>query len=460
MEKFDAIVIGSGQAGTPLSKKLAKAGWRTALIEKRWIGGTCINDGCTPTKTMIASARMTYLAANSKSLGIDIENFSIDLSAIIKRKNDVVKKFRNGAEKGLEETENLEIIFGEASFTGDKTLKVSTNNGNRRELTAEHIFINTGTFTTIPPIEGVENIPYLTSTSILDLQEIPQHLLIIGASYIGMEFGQMFRRFGSEVTMLEFAPHLLPREDRDVADCIKNILTEEGITLHTKAEAKKFTSAGNGITAVVTTDGAQKSISCSHVLLAAGRTPQTKSLHLEKTSVETDEKGFIKVDDKLETSKPGIYALGDVKGGPAFTHISYNDHLVIVKNLLKNGDASVKGRLVPYTMFTDPQLGSVGITETEARKKGLNIRVATLPMEHVARAIETGDTRGMMKAIVDADTKQILGAAIIGTEGGEIMCVLQLAMMGGITYEQIRENVFAHPLYSESLNNLFMTLDK
>lgn len=460
MKQFDAIVIGSGQGGTPLSKKLAKAGWKTALIEKRWIGGTCINDGCTPTKTMVASARMAYLAGHCKKLGVNIESFSVHLPTIIARKNEIVSRFRNGAFESLEKTDNHEMIFGDASFTGTKTISVALNDGGEEVLTADHIFINTGTTPTIPTIEGLAEIPYLTSTTILDLEVIPQHLLVIGGGYIGMEFAQMFRRFGSEVTMLEFSDKMLRKEDRDIADCICEIFTADGITIHKTAEATHFEKAGDQIKVVVSINGENRELTCSHVLIAVGRTPLTETLGLSKAGVQTNERGFIKVNDKLETSVPGIYALGDVKGGPAFTHIAYNDHLVILKNLLQKADVSIKGRQVPYCMFTDPQLGRVGLTETQARKKGLNIKVATLSMEKVARAIETTETRGIMKAVVDAGTKQILGVAIVGEQGGEIMTVMQMAMMGNITYQQIREFIFAHPLYSESLNNLFISLDE
>jgi pyruvate/2-oxoglutarate dehydrogenase complex dihydrolipoamide dehydrogenase (E3) component len=460
MKQFDAIVIGSGQGGTPLSKKLAKAGWKTALIEKRWIGGTCVNDGCTPTKTMVASARMAYLAGHCKKLGINIESFCVDLPAIIARKNEIVSRFRNGAYESLKKTDNHEIIFGDARFTGAKTISVTLNDGGEEELTADHIFINTGTFTTIPSIAGLDEIPYLTSTTILDLEVIPQHLLVIGGGYIGMEFAQMFRRFGSQVTMLEFSDKMLHKEDRDIADCICETFTADGIKINKTAEATHFEKAGENIKVAINIGGVNNELTCSHVLVAVGRTPQTKTLGLATAGIETNERGFIIVNDKLQTSAPGVYALGDVKGGPAFTHIAYNDHLVMLKNLLHNADISTKGRQVPFCMFTDPQLGRVGLTETQAREKGLNIKVATLSMEKVARAIETTETRGIMKAVVDADTKQILGVAIIGEQGGEIMTVMQMAMMGNITYPQIREFIFAHPLYAESLNNLFISLDE
>lgn len=454
---YDAIVIGSGQAGGPLAKKLALAGKKTALIEKRWIGGTCVNDGCTPTKTMVASARMAYLAGHSGPLGVKIKDYSVDLKKIKARKDGIVHQFRDGSQKGLEATKNLDVVFGEAHFTGPKTIEVVLKNGQKKEFTAEWFFINTGGKTIIPDIEGLKDIDYLTSTTILDLEEIPEHLLIIGGNYIGLEFGQMFGRFGSKVTIVERSPRIVAREDEDISEELDKILKSEDIEIYVNATTQSFKQKKNGkITATIKTGGKTEEIKCSHVLIAVGRTPQTEALNLPATGVETDERGAIKTNDKLETNVAGIYALGDVKGGPAFTHISYNDYTIVYRNLVQAADLSIKDRLVPYTMFTDPQLGCVGLNETEAKKRGIKYRVAKLPMEYVARAIETGDTRGFMKAIVDPDTKKILGASILGTEGGETMTILQMAMEGGITYEQIRYFVFAHPLYAESLNNLFM----
>lgn len=459
MTKYDAIIIGSGQGGTPLSKKLAKAGWKTALVERKFIGGTCINVGCTPTKTMIASAHLAYRIENSTKLGINVQSSSVDLTAIIRRKNEIVESFRNGSQSGLEATENLTLIFGEASFIGNKLIEVKLADGSKEELTGEFIFIDTGTTTTISEVEGIETIPYLTSTSILDITEIPNHLLVIGANYIGCEFGQMFQRLGSKVTMLEKSPEFLKREDRDIATCLSDILQEDGITIYKSATLKNISTIDDKIITVVDVAGEQKEISCSHVLLAAGRTPNTKALKLENTGVATDDKGYITVNEKLETSCPYIYAIGDVKGGPAFTHISYNDYIVIAKNLLEEKDVSITGRPVPYCMFTDPQLGRIGLSEDMARKKGLNFKTAKLSMANVARAIETGETKGLIKAIVDVETKQVLGAAVIGEQGGEIMTMLQLVMEGNITYDKLADMIFAHPLYGESINNLFMQLD-
>jgi len=307
----------------------------------------------------------------------------------------------------------------------------------------------------------LKNTDYLTSTSILELTKVPEHLLVIGGNYIGLEFGQMFRRFGSKVTVLERSARIVSREDEDVSKELTSILEEEKIKIFTNSEAVKFKETGKGnISATIKTDGKEHKIKCSHVLIAVGRKPNTDVLALEKTGVKTDEHGFIKVNDKLETNVEGIYALGDVKGGPAFTHISYNDFTIVYRNVAKGENLGIKDRLVPYCMFTDPQLGRVGLDETEAKKQGLKVKVAKLPMNYVARAIETGDTRGFMKAVVDPKTKKILGATVLGQEGGEIMTIIQMAMEGGLTYEQIRYFVFAHPLYAESLNNLFITLEK
>lgn len=461
MRTFDAIVIGSGQAGGPLAKKLALSGKKTALIERRYVGGTCVNDGCTPTKTWVASAKMAYMASKSHDLGVDIKSFRVDMRQVQKRKDDVVSLFRNGSQKGIEATKGLSLVFGEATFTGPKTISVKLNDGKVEDMKADLFFMNTGCSAIIPEIDGLKDIDYLTSTSILDLAKVPEHLLVIGGNYIGLEFGQMFRRFGSKVTILEKSARIVSREDEDVSKELTSILEEEKITILAKSEAVKFKKTAKGnISATIKTDGKEHKVRCSHVLIAIGRKPNTEVLALEKTGVKTDEHGFIKVNDKLETIVEGIYALGDVKGGPAFTHISYNDFTIIYRNLLKGENLSIKDRLVPYCMFTDPQLGRVGLDETEARRQGLKVKVAKLPMSRVARAIETGDTRGFMKAVVDPKTKKILGATILGQEGGEIMTMLQMAMEGGITYDTIRYAIFAHPLYAESLNNLFITIEE
>lgn len=458
MKTYDAIIIGSGQAGTPLARRLAKAGWKVAIVEKKWPGGTCINVGCTPTKTMVASAKMAYQARRSNEYGVGIKDVSINMSAIIARKEKVVTDFRHGSERRLTSVPNLELIYGNAVFTENKVITVTTSNGNET-LTAEHIFINTGGAPVIPSIEGLHEIPYLTSETIMELQQVPEHLLIIGAGYISMEFGQMFSRFGSKVTILENTSRLLMKEDEDIAAEIDKIFKEEGIEIWTNTTVVRLQITDKGIAATVRIGEEERQIMCSHVLVATGRKANTADLGLEHTQVALDARGYIKVNDRLETTVPGVYALGDVKGGPAFTHISYNDYVVVCKNILEKQSITITDRMIPYCMFTDPELGRVGLTEHEARAKGLKIKVAKLPMAHVARGIESGETRGLIKAIVDAETKQILGVAVLGIYGGELMTILQMAMAGGITYEVIKDFIFAHPTFAEALNNLFMSLD-
>jgi pyruvate/2-oxoglutarate dehydrogenase complex dihydrolipoamide dehydrogenase (E3) component len=458
MKKYDAPIIGSGQGGTPLAKKLAGAGYKTALVERRWVGGTCVNDGCTPTKAMVASAKTAHSVKSSAALGVTVDRYHIHIGQIISRQQDMVSSFRDGSEKRLVSTDKLDLIYGEASFTGHKKALVKKNSGDSEEISSDLIFIDTGTIPSVPPIDGLETVPYLTSTSILQLRELPEHLLIIGGGYVGMEFGQMYRRFGSRVTMIVRSDRLSAKEDQDISTEIHKLFREEEIDIRLNAETLKINKDSGSIKVVIKADNKNETISCSHILIATGRRPDTEILNLPATGVNTNEKGFIKVDEKLQTGVNGIYALGDVNGGPAFTHISYHDHLIIFNNLVHGRNETTDGRPVPYCMYIDPQLGRVGITEQEARAKGLNVQIAKLPMTSVARAIETGDTRGFMKAVVDKGNKKILGAAILGAEGGEIMSIVEVAMMGGLTYDKIRDAIFAHPSYAESLNNLFGAL--
>jgi pyruvate/2-oxoglutarate dehydrogenase complex dihydrolipoamide dehydrogenase (E3) component len=459
MQKFDAIIIGSGQAGNPLAGKLEAKGWKTAVIEQRYLGGTCINDGCTPTKAMIACAKVAYTVAHSKKWGIHTHGFSVNLPFIVSRKNDIVESFREGTARRLR-SGHVTVFMGTAAFTGPKTIRVTGQKNEGTLLTAEHIFINTGTAPFIPPIPGLDTIPWLTSTSLLDEVTVPRDLLILGGSYIALEMGQLYQRLGSNVTIIESSLQLIPREDPDVAAVLKKSLESEGMRIYTGTTVTRVGLDGKEIYADIETGANHGKITGTHLLLATGRIPQTAALQLWHTNVLTNEQGYIQVNDRLETTAPGIFAMGDVKGGPAFTHISYNDHLIIYKNLFGNTGLSIAGRQVPYCVFTDPQLGRIGLTEKQARQEGIPIKVATLSMDRVARAIETGQTAGFMKALVHAHNDTILGAAVLGAEGGEIMSILQMAMMGGITASQIRDMVFAHPLYAESLNNLFMTLEK
>jgi pyruvate/2-oxoglutarate dehydrogenase complex dihydrolipoamide dehydrogenase (E3) component len=461
IKSYDAIVLGAGQAGGPLSTTLARAGWKTALIEREHVGGTCVNEGCTPTKTMVASARVAYLSRRAADYGVHTGTVSVDLVKVRERKRAIVESFRGGSQRGIENTDGVDLLMGEASFTGPKSIQVKLNDGSLQQLSADKIFINTGTRPVNPPIEGLDKVPTLNSTTIMELDVVPQHLLVLGGGYIGLEFGQMFRRFGSEVTIVQRGKQLLTREDSDVASEVAKILQEDGVEVLLQSNALRAEASNNGdIQLSIRTPEGERTITGSHLLVAVGRAPNTEKLNLESTGVETDQRGFIRVNDRLETSAPGVYALGDVKGGPAFTHISYDDFRIIRANFLQGGTATINGRLVPYTVFIDPQLGRVGLSEKEAKEQGYNIRVAKLPMTHVARALEVDETRGFMKAVVDADTDQILGCAILGLEGGEVMSVLQMAMMGKVPYPAIRDGIFAHPTLAESLNNLFMAMER
>jgi pyruvate/2-oxoglutarate dehydrogenase complex dihydrolipoamide dehydrogenase (E3) component len=458
-QTYDAVIIGAGQAGGPFSTTLAQAGWKIALVEKEHVGGTCVNEGCTPTKTMVASARVAHLARRAADYGVQIGPVSVDMLKVRQRKRDIVARFRNGGQRHIARTEGVDLLFGEAHFIEPKTVEVHLNDGATRILTADHIFINTGGRPVNPPVEGLDQVPTLNSTSIMELDTVPEHLLVLGGGYIGLEFGQMFRRFGSKVTIIQRGERLLAREDADVADEVAKILREDGIEVLLKT-TPVFAAQMNGqIELTVKTPEGQRTLTGSHLLVAAGRAPNTDRLNLEAAGVETDPHGFIKVNQRLETNVPGIYALGDVKGGPAFTHISYDDFRILRTNLLHGGSATTTNRLVPYTVFIDPQLGRVGLTEEEAQAQGRVYCVAKLPMANVARAIEVDETRGFMKAIVDAETNKILGVAILGLEGGEIMSVLQMVMLGQVPYTAIRDGVFAHPTLAESLNNLFMALN-
>jgi pyruvate/2-oxoglutarate dehydrogenase complex dihydrolipoamide dehydrogenase (E3) component len=454
-ERFDCIIIGSGQAANPLARALAEAGLRTALIEQKHVGGTCINEGCTPTKTMVASARVAYLARRGKDYGVNGCSVSMDMRRVRQRKREIVDSFRNGSQKRLEQTKNLELIFGQASFTGPKEVQVALNVGGQRSLTAERIFINTGTRASLPLLAGIDSIKYLNNASIMELDTVPEHLLVLGGGYIGIEFGQMFRRFGSRVSIIQSGPRLLKLEDPDVAEEVANILQEDGIEMLLHTKAQKVCQSGNTIQLEVSNS---RTLSGSHLLVATGRIPNTDNLNLQSAGIET-ENGFIKVNSRLETNVPGVYALGDVKGGPAFTHISYDDFRVIRGNLLEKKNLTTEHRMVPYVVFMDPQLGRIGMNETEAHADKRKFQVAKMPMSYVARALETDETRGFMKALIDTDSGEILGAAVLGIEGGEIMSIIEVAMMGKLAYTALRDGTFAHPTLAESLNNLFSSID-
>jgi pyruvate/2-oxoglutarate dehydrogenase complex dihydrolipoamide dehydrogenase (E3) component len=444
MSKYDAIVIGSGQAGNPLSQKLADHGWSVALIEQEHLGGTCINTGCTPTKTMIASAQVAHYARHADRWGVRTGEVSVDLPQIVARKDQIVLQWRSGQEQKVQQRKNLHLYRGHARFVEPHRLRVGD-----QELQSERIFINTGARVDIPRLPGLEQIDYLTNASIMQLSELPEHLLVLGGGYIGLEFGQMFRRFGSRVTVVHRNEHILPREDPDVTQELQKTLEAEGLRFVLNARttgAEK--QEGQIVLRLEATDGSE-TLRGSHLLVATGRRPNTDELGLENAGVQLTSQGFIQVNNRLETNVPGIWALGDVKGGPAFTHISYNDHQIVYANLIEGKSLTTDNRLVPYSVFTDPQLGRVGMTEKEARATGRRLKIGKISMSRVARAIERDETAGLMKLVVDAETDRVLGAAILATEGGELVQILSTVMLAGSPYTLLKGAIFIHPTLAE-----------
>jgi pyruvate/2-oxoglutarate dehydrogenase complex dihydrolipoamide dehydrogenase (E3) component len=458
-QHYDAIVIGTSQGGRFLPVELAKAGQKVALVERGLLGGVCVNTGCTPTKTMVASARLADQARRGAEYGVRIGPVSVDLAAVRERKRAMVAGARQNYGSRLVQ-DGLDLIEGEAHFTGPKAVEIALTDGGTRQISAPVVVIDTGTRPRRLAITGAGDVPMLDSTSIMELDELPEHLMILGGGYIGLEFGQMFRRFGSDVTIIQSAARLMTIEDEDVSDAVADILREDGITVLTSSTPVRVESADSGrLRLTVRTPEGERQFDGSHVLSATGRIPNTEALSAEVAGIRLNDRGFIEVDEFLETSVPGVFAMGDVKGGPAFTHLSYDDYRILHANLVRHEKTSTRDRIIPYTMFIDPQLGRAGLTEREARAQGRAIRVATLPMSAVIRAIETGETRGFMKAVVDADSGQILGCAILGSEGGEIMTMIQVAMLGKLTYTAMAAAIFTHPLFAEGLNALFAMFD-
>jgi pyruvate/2-oxoglutarate dehydrogenase complex dihydrolipoamide dehydrogenase (E3) component len=450
MTQYDAIVIGSGQGGAPLAHKLADLGWKVAIVEREHLGGSCINYGCTPTKTMIASARIAHYVRRAPEFGVHAGGLRIDMDAVVDRKNAVVLQWRDGQQGHIDRRPTLDLIRGHARFTAPREVDV-----DGQTLTSERIFINTGLRPRIPPIPGLDDVDVLTNRNIMDLREVPEHLLVLGGSYLGLEFGQMFRRFGAEVSVVEFNGQITPREDEDVATALQESLEAEGMSFHLGCKATAVTKTAGGMELTLESrDGSTRTLSGSHLLVAIGQNPNSDDLGLDKAGIETDEGGYIRHNGRLETSAPGVWVIGDVKGGPAFTHISYDDHLVIYDNLIESKDRSIEGRILPYTLYTDPELGRAGLSEKEARQAGYRLKVGSIPMAWVARAIERSETRGLMKVVVNADNDRILGAAILGAEGGELVQTLMTLMLADQPYTLFEKRMFIHPTLTEGFFTL------
>ena len=441
---FDAIIIGSGQAGTPLAFKMASKGKKVAFIEREYFGGTCLNVGCTPTKAYVASARRMWETNQGEALGVIIpEGSKVDLKKVKARKDALIKKSVDGISSDVEKNENITFFKGSASFSGHKTVII-----NDQELRGDQIYINVGGRAFIP--DNFKDVNFLTNKTILELEDIPEHLIIVGGSYVGLEFGQMFRRFGSKVTIIEKGPVIIGREDEEVSAHILKFMKEEGIEFRLNATCiGARNNPQKGISAAVDCKQGAPEITGTHLLLAVGRQPNTDTLNLEATGVKTNNRGFIEVNDYLETNIEGIYALGDCNGKGAFTHTSYNDYEIIAENMFQGKDRKVSDRITTYGLFVDPPLGRAGMTKKEALEKGYNIMEANCAMSQVARAREKGETNGFMRAIIDMDTDQILGAAVLGVGGDEVISSLLNVMYAKASYTVIRDSVHPHPTVSE-----------
>jgi pyruvate/2-oxoglutarate dehydrogenase complex dihydrolipoamide dehydrogenase (E3) component len=454
-EHFDAVVIGTGQGGSPLAARLSQSGRRTAVIERYLFGGTCVNVGCTPTKTYVASARAAHVARTAATYGVMIDGrIEVDMARVKARKDEVIAASRDGVERWLRGTKNLTVINGHARFTAPHALRIEDHAGSMRDIDADLIFINTGTRATVPRLDGLERVPYLTNSTVLELTALPEHLVIVGGSYIALEFGQMFRRFGSRVTLLVRGDRILTREDADVSRAMQDVLTREGVEFRFGKEAQRVEPASDGVRIVLD----DETIDASHLLFATGRTPNTDDLGLQHAGIDTNRHGTIDVDGQLRTKVDGVWALGDVNGRGAFTHTSWNDYEIIAANLLDHESRSADTRIMTYAVFVDPPFARVGMSEEEVRKDGRDALIATMPMSRVGRARERGETDGFMKALVDAKSERLLGAAIYGIEGDEAIHTFVDIMNADVSYKILQRAMHIHPTVSELIPTLLGNL--
>jgi pyruvate/2-oxoglutarate dehydrogenase complex dihydrolipoamide dehydrogenase (E3) component len=448
---FDAIIIGAGQAGPALARRLVGAGWKVAFVERKHFGGTCVNTGCIPTKTLVASAYVAHAARRAAEYGVAIGGaVNVDMKAVKARKDAIVAASRDGLEQSLKTLKGCTVYQGHARFAGPKEVRVGDE-----ILGADKIFINVGGRALVPPIPGLQGVPYLTNSTMMDVNMLPGHLIVLGGSYVGLEFAQMYRRFGSEVTVIEPASHLVPREDEDVSNAIADILGREGIDIRLNSKAVAVEGQGNNIVVTAESTGTKTQVVGTHLLLAVGRTPNTDDLGLDKAGIAADERGIIKVDDQLRTNVPGIWALGECNGRGAFTHTSWNDFEIVAANLLDSEPRRVTDRIDAYALFIDPPLGRVGMTEAQVRKSGRPALIATRAMERVSRAVERGETKGFMKVLVDKDTEQVLGASLLGVGGDEVVhCIMDL-MYAKAPYTVMQRAMHIHPTVSELIPTMF-----
>ena len=442
---YDAIIIGTGQAGPPLAVRLAGAGMKVAIIERKRFGGTCVNTGCIPTKTLVASARAAHIARRAAEYGVTISSsITVDMKRVKERKDAIVRRSNEGVEKWLKSTENLTVYEGHARFEDTHQVRIGDE-----LLEADKLFINVGGRASTPPLPGLDQVSYFTNSTMMEVDFLPEHLIVVGGSYVGLEFGQMYRRFGSEVTIVEMGPRLIQREDEDVSEAIREILENEGINIRLNAECIAVEKHGDKVAINLDCSSGDKRVLGSHLLLAVGRVPNTDDLGLENAGVAVDQRGYIQVDDQLRTNVPGIYALGDCNGRGAFTHTSYNDYEIVAANLLDDDPRRVSDRITAYALYIDPPLGRAGMTEAEVRKSGRKALVGKRPMTRVGRAVEKGETQGFMKILVDAETKEILGASLLGIECDEVIHSILDVMYAKAPYTVIQRAMHIHPTVTE-----------